>query len=491
MRRVRLHFVRIGRLAATAFQTSWIIDNSHRKESPMKPSEMLHQMCHSLLAATDVKELCATRGFASEALSSPGILETLFLSPQGVSDVLASLEPGELATLHLLRHVGGPVDVSFFARVYGKGNSRGTFSQRYQAVFTQVKRRLIRCGVLLWSEERQNAFKKQSKLERTRLALPVEFYNHLPRLIPEAREFAGAGDWKPSVASDKLFEGLGNPAGKSKEQLIRIEDGELRLSGKPFTAAALIQWQQSCWAQAAKQPKKLTHEASKSKQPDEAVIAILSELGDGAWADVEQIAGPLRIFSDKPVDAAAVCDAGWEWGLLAKRREGGKAWYRLASGQVRVAPHSYLIPNEQDDFVTVDLSAIPLDALEQIVAISDQCVRPGGNSSLLIAPNLVKLGRAGDELLASEPVQWLVEHTKPFAETYVALGERRGQTILHDDVAIARVSDLSLKVAIQKALGPNVVILKNDFIVFPGGRLEQVQRVVKKSGHVVKEIAAK
>ncbi|MEX0819305.1 MAG: hypothetical protein WD070_06920, partial [Pirellulaceae bacterium] len=322
----------------------------------MKNSDMVHQMCHSLLAATDVKELCKTRGFASEALSSPGILETLFLSPQGVSDAFTSLEPREIATLHLLRHVDGPVDVSFFARVYGKGSSRGTFTQRFQDVFTQVRQRLIRNGVLLWSEERQKAAKKQSKLEVTRLALPVEFYGDLPPLIPEAREFAGAGDWKPNVASDKIIEDLGNSGRKTADRLVGIEDGELRLSGKPFTARAMIQWQQEGWKAAVVQPKKLTYEASKSKQPAEAVVAILSELADNAWADLEQIAEPLRIFCDKAVDAAAVCEAGWKWGLLATRQESGKPWYRLVSQRVPVPPHRYLTPNEQDDCVTVDLS---------------------------------------------------------------------------------------------------------------------------------------
>ena len=38
-----------------------------RKESPMNPADMLHQMCHSLLAATDVKALCKARGLAPEA----------------------------------------------------------------------------------------------------------------------------------------------------------------------------------------------------------------------------------------------------------------------------------------------------------------------------------------------------------------------------------------------------------------------------------------
>ena len=124
------------------------------------------------------------------------------------------------------------------------------------------------------------------------------------------------------------------------------------------------------------------------------------------------------------------------------------------------------------------------------MAISDQ--RAGDrDSTLLLTPNFVKLGRANDELLTSEAVQWLVEQTQAFAEAYVNLSERRGKTILHESLYVARVSDLSLKVSIEKALGDNLVSLKNDFVAFPRGLLDDVRRVVKKSGHVVKEVAAK
>jgi hypothetical protein len=84
-----------------------------------------------------------------------------------------------------------------------------------------------------------------------------------------------------------------------------------------------------------------------------------------------------------------------------------------------------------------------------------------------------------EKKLTTESVQWLIEHTPPFAKAYVALNERRGKTILHEDVTIARVSDLSLKVAIEKSLGCNVVSLQNNFIAFPPGFLPDVQRVVE------------
>jgi hypothetical protein len=458
----------------------------------MKPADMLHQMCHSLLEATDVKALCKARGLAPEAAKSPGILETLFLSSQGVSEVLNSLEPNEVALLHLLKSSNTPVDVSFFAAAYGDKGSRGTFNQRYQGTFAKVKQRLIRGGVLLLCEGRKREYVQESKLERTRFALPDQFLAHLPPLIASPREFDGSGDWKPNVARDTLLADLGEPRKEADDRTFQVEAGELQLDGKRFQAAQLLQRQQSGWKQAVQTAKKVGDKgAGNAKRPDEAALCILSELADGCWADVEQIADPLRIFCDNKVDGAVICEAGWEWGLLAKRKADGKTWYRPAPQQPHVAPQQYLTPHTQEGCVSVDLTTVPLNSIEQIVQISDQRLSPAGGHSLLLTPNFVKLGRADDKLLATEAVQWLVEHTPPFAEARVTLDERRGKTILHEGVTIARVSDLSLKVAIEKKLGSNVVSLKNDFIAFPCGLLADVERVVKKSGHVVKEVTAK
>ena len=457
----------------------------------MKPLDMLSQMCRVVLADTDVKALCKARGLSPQATSSRGILETLFLSPQGVSNVFNSLDRNEVALLHLLKNYESPVGVAFFSRAYGGEHSYGTFNQRYQNVFAKVKKRLVRGGVLLWAEGRQNSWQKQSKMERWRFALPAEFHCHLPALIVSPRRFDGDGNWRPNVVRDKLIADLGCSRKNADDQIFQIEANELQLNGKRIEVAKLIKWQQSGWKKAVQGEKKSSPKDSDSKRPDEAALCILSELADGYWADAEQLTEPLRVFCGKKTESDAVCEAGWDWGLLAKRTTGGKTWYRLAPEQPQVAPHQYLTPNEQDGCVTADLSTIPVQAIEQLAAISDQRVVPARNGKLLLTPNFVKLGRADDKLLADEVVQWLVEHTQPFAEAYIAHGERRGKTVLHENVLIARVSDLSLKVAIEKALGINVVSLKNDFVAFPRGLLDDVRRVVKKSGHVVKEVTAK
>ena len=455
----------------------------------MKPSDMLHQMCHSLLAPADVKVLCKARGLASEATKLPGILETLFLSSKGVSDAFQSLNSGEIALLHLLKRSNTPKGLSFFSRHYGNDETYGTFNQRYSDTFAKVKGRLVRSGVLLWAEVGQSNSGKQSKLERFRFLLPAEFHGYLPPLITAFHEFEGSGNWKPNVARDLLIADLFR---KGKGLIFRIEAGELQPNGQRFESAQLIEWHKYSWVKAVQALKKMpVLNGVDSIHPTEAALFILSELADGCWANTEQLDELLRICCGKKVDGDAICNAGWKCGLLAKRKANGKAWYRTVPEQPHIAPHQYLTPIQQDSNVSVDLRTIPLNALDQISAIADLSLSPGGSHSLLLTPNFVKLGNADDTLLASEVVQWLVEHTPAFAEAYVALSERRGQTIIHEGLMIARVSDLSLKVAIEKALGSNVVSLKNEFIAFPHGFLASVQRVVKKSGFVVKEVTAK
>ncbi len=457
----------------------------------MKPTDMLHQMCHTVFAGTDVKAVCKARGFPSQAASSRGVLETLFLSSQGLGKVFDSLERKEIALLHLLKTTG-PVDVSFFGRVYSGSYSNGTFSQRFQTAFTKAKQRLVRNGVLLLAAESQPISEKTSKMERWRFSLPAEFHEHLPPLIQSPRQLTGEGTWNSNVGRDQLIADLGRSRKSSADAVFQIQEGQLHLSGERFEAKKLAGWQQSGWNQAVRGGKGSNTKDSYSKRPDEAVLCILAELPDRHWADAEQLAEPMQVFcGKKKMDSAAVCDSGVEWGLLASHRADGKPAYRLAPNQPDPVPHDYLTADGPGGSVVVDLTTVPFAALENIVAVSDQRVDSVRKSTLLITPNFVKLGRADDNLLAAEPVAWLVEHTQPFAEAYVALGERRGKTILHENVCVARISDLSLKVAVEKALGSNLVSLQNDFIAFPKGSLGEVRRVVKKSGHVVKEVSAK
>ena len=56
----------------------------------MNQTEMLHQMCHEVLAEADVRAICKNRGLPNQAASSRPMLETLFLSDTGVAVAMRS-----------------------------------------------------------------------------------------------------------------------------------------------------------------------------------------------------------------------------------------------------------------------------------------------------------------------------------------------------------------------------------------------------------------
>ena len=196
-----------------------------------------------------------------------------------------------------------------------------------------------------------------------------------------------------------------------------------------------------------------------------------------------------RSFAD-PVDAGSVCESGWRWGFLARQEAEGRKWYRLAppSAAADTPPDRYLAVRG-DEGVAVDLDAVPFEALETLVLMSDQRPVPGRQPLLLVTPNLVKLGRATDTVAALPLVDWLQKNAQAFHQAFETVRQRRGKTILHENLSVARVSDLSLKVALEKVLGRRIVPLGEEFLAFPSEEVAVVKRLVAQMGHVVKEVA--
>jgi hypothetical protein len=252
----------------------------------------------------------------------------------------------------------------------------------------------------------------------------------------------------------------------------------------------VVEWQKLCW-QAETEPAKRRKEADPySLPPAEAALRILAGLDADLWSDADSLAVPLEIFCGSRVDAGSVCESGWRWGLLARQEAEGRKWYRLAppSAAADAPPDRYLAVRGAEG-VAIDLDAVPFEALETLVRMSDQRSAPGGRPLLLVAPNLVKFGRMSDADAALPLVDWLQKNAPSFHQAFETVRQRRGKTILHENLAVARVSDLSLKVALEKALGKRIVPLGEEFIAFPSGAVAEVKRLVAQMGHVVKEAA--
>jgi hypothetical protein len=252
----------------------------------------------------------------------------------------------------------------------------------------------------------------------------------------------------------------------------------------------VVKWQKLQW-QAETKPAKPRKEADLyTWQPAEAVLRILAGLDADLWSDADSLAVPLEIFCGSRVDAGSVCESGWRWGFLARQEAEGRKWYRLApsSAAADTPPDRYLAVRG-DDGVAVNLDAVPFEVLETLVLTSDQRPVPGRQPLLLVTPNLVKLGRTADTVAALPLADWLQKNAPAFHQAFETVRQRRGKTILHENLSVARVSDLSLKVALEKALGGRVVPLGEEFLAFPTGAMAEVKRLVVQMGHVIKEVA--
>ena len=452
-------------------------------------------MCHDVLSQVDVKAICKHRGLSSQAASSRSLLESLFVSDAGVVAVFETLDPPEIALLHLLKTIDTPVDISFFGCIYGVKSDKwsyGTFTQRHQSVFSKVKERLVRRGILLtalgpetWSET--------TKLERMQFALPRQFAPYLPPLIESPKQLAGDGEWRSEVARNKLKTAIRRGGGKpdddeTKANRAEIVDGTLRFGDHPFRADRLVQWQKKCWEQKVAQPKERSRDDRYALHPTDVVVQVLGDLQVGQWCDADGLAGSLKALSAFQVDSSSVCESGWRWGCLARQKAQGKTWYRLApqSPVDDVPPQDYL-EITSDGQAIVNLDVVPFELLEGLVAISDQQPVSRRGHCLLLAPNLIKLGRAAESVMTLPAVDWLQQNSSAFREAIQTLRRRRGKTIIHENLSVARVSDLALKVALEKTLGDHLVSLSDEYIAFPRQRFADVKRVVTKSGHVIKD----
>lgn len=135
----------------------------------------------------------------------------------------------------------------------------------------------------------------------------------------------------------------------------------------------------------------------------------------------------------------------------------------------------------------LDLRLIPFGQLELLNALTHLSVEDG---ALLALPSSVKLGRATPQQRISPLSAWLTENIPAFGKAIQNVNAQWGKTILHENLLVARVRDLSLRVQLERELKDNLILLNEHFIAFPIESRASVEKVLKKTGFVVKTIKA-
>ncbi len=467
---------------------------------------MLHQMCHDTLSNADVKAISQCRGFSAAEAASRALFESFFLSDIGVASALRLLSPSEVVLLHLLHSRTTPVDIAFFSRVYpASGAKYGSFTQRYQSVLQEVRASLIRRGLLIMAESGYES-DGETKMERWRFHFPQQFARLLPPLIEDVVPLDRPGTPGPatvnhvntrrkvlSAVKDKQF---GLAAANTANYQMSITHGELRMGDQHFQVATLRAWQQACWEAATPkaQPDPPFFVAQKTAELSYVAAATyaFAQLPPNVWLTPAQLTPLLQVFCDEPKpQTEKLCVAGWEWGCLARQTVNNSYCYALPKDSLPNAldaattrqPGSALtIIGEQ---IIVDLANIDYGDLEILAQIATWQIEKG---QVIASPSLIKLGTLQPAVRNHPLLQWLQANVPVFAQALRTVARRWGKQIVHENLLVAKINDLSLKVIIQKALATDeqLLVLPNNFIAFARALLPTIDKLVKQSGHVIK-----
>ncbi|MGB7533500.1 MAG: hypothetical protein WA977_11085 [Halobacteriota archaeon] len=461
----------------------------------MDTQTMLKQMCKSDINDPDIKAICKSRGFPAKEATSRDTFENFFISSIGIQEALNSLTYEEVVFLHLLNKINKEVGIEYFKRLYGcaepvNGYYYGTFTQRYKETFKKVKNNLVRKGVLIVIE--RETYTKSTRMERLRFAFPPEFGDFLPPIV-KASKFKEAGDFKRAVLRDKLLEIIGkeqkpSPLSTKRSFTLTIKDGNLFIGAEKFRVSRLLKWQRACWHASVGANTRMR---SGEMTPIEVTLYALSQLNEHEWLPADGLAVMLKIFTGEATDHPCehICEVGWEWGCLVKVVADGKAYYQLPEDPLEdttSSPPELYLQVEPDGTVTLNLMTIPYAALEVLASVATLNIH---NSNLRATASTIKIGNALMTVRNEGVFEWLREHSSGFRTAIETAETRWGKQIIHEDLMIARVKDLSLRVQIEKSYADSqsIVSLPNDYITFPCDLLPAIQKLVEMSGHVIKK----
>jgi hypothetical protein len=183
-----------------------------------------------------------------------------------------------------------------------------------------------------------------------------------------------------------------------------------------------------------------------------------------------------------------ICTEGWHWGCLARHRQGRQTYYRLPrAGAPSARDLTAGLETTAKESVGLDLSTVNFAALEVLARTAHFRVSRG---KLHAVPAIKKLGKRWNVIRDTLVGTWLRENSPPYRTALDTVESRHGTCIVHKNLLIARIRDLSLRVKIEKAITDRrkLRVLDEELIVFTPAVRRDVEKLVKKAGHVIKVV---
>ena len=450
---------------------------------------MLKDMIYVQMSQVDRKAIGKVRQFSADQIESLALFSLALCSNIGLEQAFAQLDDRELACLHLMMKHPEDFSIEFFTRLYRTEGYGRTFTQIYGDVFTQVRKRLIRNGVLFWSET-GNGY---SKLERYRFALPQVVIDNLPPLIRKPKTFI-----EPLAVSSKdpIREQLTQMLKNQKGSKLQVDNGNLILGGSLLNANRLQAWQDERWLEAVYPDtyrsimiSSWTPSANKQLVVTTWIHYGLSQLNANEWVEPEAFKPLFELdkVAQLHKNLNEVFKKGWENGCLDRIQDQQTYYYRLRkSPDWQTLPIDYLAIDKKG-VVNVDVEKVPHSALPVLTQLGNFRIH---EHKLQLIPSLAKLSEMFLANLDNPIVQWLSQNSQTFADVFQELRDKWGSLLVHKGLLYARVNDLSLRVVLEKTFTDgSVLFMPNGWMAFPEAMERKIKTVVNRKGHAVKEVS--
>ncbi len=461
----------------------------------MNYSTMVMEMFVNL-AKSDRKSICTARGFERDVATLSSAFADAFLSTHGLPEVMKTLSTQDCRMLNLLLFCR-PVKISVFDPLYGKRDvyrSWGTYNELYRPVFKKVKKALLLKGVLILTIDPEN-YDRRSILERYKFSIPNRFEPWIPLPFGDIHTIEDPGECRYEAVREKVRDMAADAAIQSSGTEKTGAPGSTKkgIKHERFTVSKLRnllheEWDTVFSSGTRRYTTNVTSSLSRT------LFGILCRLRENQWVTCNEIEPFLELLcrqAEKP-DAAKICDRGWQCGLLALLCKNGKKYYRPAAYDIspEADPSLWLCSNSQEG-CTLDIEKVPLEGLELMTAVSQIEMR---NGKFLVKPDIPAIGHAPLSLHEHSIMKWLDREITAYRDAFSAVRTRKGKTVLHKNLTIARVGDLSLKMKILKIFSgksSKIVELPGEYIAFATDEFNTVCKVVSKAGLAVKIIEEK
>jgi len=440
-------------------------------------------MCNKFLSNADINAIAKNRGFSKMETKTRKIFQNYFLSDIGLEKAISSLSIKEQIFLHFLTFSDKSEDISVFEKIYPVNNSEFEFlttTQEYKETYKIVLKNLIRKGVIIVSEKIKSKY-NLAKMERVRFTFPEEFVPFLPSIIHSIVKFENPHEKSVDIIRKTLVE---LTVSKNDYKSIHMQNNEIKIESNAFNLKNLKKWQFNNWG-------KKVFERDILYSPHNEFIDkckyIFSQLKPDEWflpKDFQQILD-VFCYKEKIPSVETICQLAWESGFMRQYNHKGKTYYAIQKDtkETDLSPDEF-IKISKDQSLIIDLNTIPYSDLEQISMVSDF---KRNRSQLCATPNFLKFGKHWNKISDQPIFEWLIENSDLYKELTQSIEKKRGKCLVHKNLCVARIKDLSLRVKIEKVLSDDQVkVLSDEYIAFPINLTSQVETLVKKAGFVVK-----